>query len=187
MPSNNASNDSCEATMICLPGSRSPVVTVSPRFAPWSGSTPDLRFSGELVVVNGNVGPDYFRSRMMAFESVIASGRRRPWNSLYAEQVRGLCRMLSVEGRTFVGYRPGNFGLGPFRRRGSFLLCGNVGEKGNSNVGRNRCFPQEAPGGSSNETEPKGRPSRLFPFTGKRRAGQGPLVLQIGLSIATAC
>ena len=37
-----------------------------------------------------------------------------------------------------------------------FLLCGNVGEKRNPNLERNRCFPQEAPGGSSNETDRKG-------------------------------
>jgi glycosyltransferase involved in cell wall biosynthesis len=58
--------------------------------------TSDLEASS--VVVNGVYGPDHFRSRMMAFELVIASGRRRPWNELYASEVRGMCQLLAARG-----------------------------------------------------------------------------------------
>ena len=53
------------------------------------------------VVVNGNFGPDYYRSRMLAFEQVIRSGRRRPWNSRYASSARGLCQAQARRG-TYV-------------------------------------------------------------------------------------
>ncbi len=53
------------------------------------------------VVVNGNFGPDYYRSRILAFERVIQSGRRRPWNHHYASSVRALCQTLARRG-TYV-------------------------------------------------------------------------------------
>ncbi len=53
------------------------------------------------VVVNGNFGADYYRSRMLAFEQVIQLGRRRPWNSRYASSARGLCQVLARRG-TYV-------------------------------------------------------------------------------------
>lgn len=46
------------------------------------------------VIVNGSFSRDYYRSRMMAYATAIKSGRRRPWNSLYASQVLGLCKLL---------------------------------------------------------------------------------------------
>lgn len=58
--------------------------------------TSDLEASS--VVLNGNFGPDYHRSRMLAFEGVIRSGRRRPWNRHYAASVRALCRVLARRG-----------------------------------------------------------------------------------------
>ncbi len=58
--------------------------------------TSDL--SASSVVVNGNFGPDYHRSRMLAFEGVIHSGHRRPWNQEYAASVRGLCQVLARRG-----------------------------------------------------------------------------------------
>jgi glycosyltransferase involved in cell wall biosynthesis len=51
------------------------------------------------VFVNGWNDPDHFRSRMMSFALVIESGRRRPWNELYACEVRGLCRVLAHRGQ----------------------------------------------------------------------------------------
>src|SRR6267378_2746293 len=45
------------------------------------------------------VGRYYFRSRMLCFELVIKSGRRRPWNKLYASAVFGLCKVVGKEGR----------------------------------------------------------------------------------------
>lgn len=53
------------------------------------------------VVVNGNFGPDYYRSRMLAFEQVIRLGRRHPWNKRYASSARGLCQALARQG-TYV-------------------------------------------------------------------------------------
>src|SRR5262249_44688855 len=50
--------------------------------------TSDLAASS--VIMNGNFGPDYYRSRMLAFENVISTGRRRPWNAEYASAVRAL-------------------------------------------------------------------------------------------------
>jgi glycosyltransferase involved in cell wall biosynthesis len=53
------------------------------------------------VVVNGVYGPDHFRSRMLAFELVIQTGRRRPWNVRYASEVLGLCKVLVDRGLPF--------------------------------------------------------------------------------------
>jgi glycosyltransferase involved in cell wall biosynthesis len=61
--------------------------------------TSDL--SAGSVVVNGVNGPDYFRSRMMAFSQVIELVERRPWNMHYAIQVRGLCKVLVDRGLPF--------------------------------------------------------------------------------------
>ena len=58
--------------------------------------TSDL--SASSVVVNGNFGLDYYRSRMLAFEGAIKSGHRRPWNQEYAGSVRGLCQVLARRG-----------------------------------------------------------------------------------------
>ena len=59
--------------------------------------TPDLAASS--VVVNGVYGPDHFRSRMMSFALVIETGYRRPWDMLYASEVRGLCKVLAARDR----------------------------------------------------------------------------------------
>lgn len=83
--------------------------------------TSDLAASS--VVVNGNVGPDYCRSRMMAFELVIASGRRRPWNARYAEQVRGLCQMLANRGQDIRGLAVKQFRFGGASPKGIVFFC----------------------------------------------------------------
>jgi glycosyltransferase involved in cell wall biosynthesis len=91
--------------------------------------TSDLAASS--VVVNGNVGPDYFRSRMIAFSSVIESGRRRPWNTLYAEQVRGLCQMLSSRGKNVRGLAARQFRFGGYTPKGICFFCAAMlGRKG---------------------------------------------------------
>jgi glycosyltransferase involved in cell wall biosynthesis len=56
--------------------------------------TSDLDASS--VVVNGVHGPDYYRARMLAFEAVVQSGRKRPWNKRYASEARGLCQVLAA-------------------------------------------------------------------------------------------
>jgi glycosyltransferase involved in cell wall biosynthesis len=58
--------------------------------------TADLTESS--VMVRGSRGPDHFRSRMISYALVIESGRRGPWNKLYADEVRGLCRVLAHRG-----------------------------------------------------------------------------------------
>ena len=55
--------------------------------------TADL--AGSSLTVNNVHGPDYSRSRMMSYRLVIESGRRRPWNKLYASEVRELCKVLA--------------------------------------------------------------------------------------------
>ena len=50
------------------------------------------------VLVNGNFGADYYRSRMLAYERVIQLGQRRPWNSRYASSARGFCMVLASRG-----------------------------------------------------------------------------------------
>jgi hypothetical protein len=50
------------------------------------------------LMVNGNYGVDYHRSRIMAFERVIQSGRREPWNREYVSSVRALCQVLARRG-----------------------------------------------------------------------------------------
>jgi glycosyltransferase involved in cell wall biosynthesis len=49
--------------------------------------------------LNGFRSPDHFRSRMMSIALMVKSGRRRPWNKLYASEVIGLCRALAHRGQ----------------------------------------------------------------------------------------
>lgn len=70
--------------------------------------TSDL-FSSSATV-HGTFGPDYYRARMLAFGLVVDSGRREPWNSLYAANVRGLCRALTTRGSV-----PKNLAVQQFR------------------------------------------------------------------------
>lgn len=75
------------------------------------------------VVVNGNFGPDYYRSRMLAFQQVIRSGRRRPWNSRYASSVRGLCQVLARRGTYSRELSWQQFRYGGFSPKGIAFLC----------------------------------------------------------------
>ncbi len=91
--------------------------------------TSDLAASS--VVVNGSFRPDYYRSRMMAFATALNSGRRGPWNSLYASQVRGLCQLLDNNGPS-----PRTLALEQFRYRGfslkgiAFMCVALTGRRG---------------------------------------------------------
>lgn len=52
------------------------------------------------VQYNGVSGPDYYRSRMMAYSLAIKkSGARQPWAEQYAHVVRGLCKLHIGQGR----------------------------------------------------------------------------------------
>jgi glycosyltransferase involved in cell wall biosynthesis len=88
--------------------------------------TSDLTASS--VVVNGNFGPDYHRSRMLAFERVIQSGRRRPWNRYYASSVRGLCQVLARRGTYVRRLAWQQFRYGGVSTKGiAFLGAANLG------------------------------------------------------------
>jgi hypothetical protein len=50
---------------------------------------------------NGVNGPDYYRSRMLAYSLAIQkSGRKQPWAEQYAHVVRGLCKLRIAEGKS---------------------------------------------------------------------------------------
>lgn len=83
--------------------------------------TSDL--AANSVVVNGNFGPDYYRSRMLAFEQVIGSGRRRPWNRRYASSARGLCQVLARRGTYSRRLAWQQFRYGGVSPKGVAFLC----------------------------------------------------------------
>jgi len=86
--------------------------------------TSDLAASS--VIVNGNFGPDYYRSRMLAFERVIQSGRRRPWNARYASSVRGLCQVLARQGAYHRSLAWQQFRYGGLSSKGVAFLCAAI-------------------------------------------------------------
>lgn len=86
--------------------------------------TTDLDASS--VVVNGVFGPDYHRSRMMAFESVLKSGHSAPWNMRYAAEVRGLCKVLAARGAAPRSLAFQQFKYGGFSLKGLGFLCAAV-------------------------------------------------------------
>ena len=83
--------------------------------------TSDLAASS--VVVNGVYGPDHYRSRMMAFELVIESGRKRPWNRYYADEARGLCQVLARQGAVPRGLAAQQFRFGGVSVKGVAFFC----------------------------------------------------------------
>lgn len=84
--------------------------------------TSDLASSS--VVVNGCFRPDYYRSRMIAFATVIKSGRgRRPWNLLYAAEVQGLCKLLDNKQPSPRTLALEQFRYGGFSFKGIAFMC----------------------------------------------------------------
>jgi glycosyltransferase involved in cell wall biosynthesis len=83
--------------------------------------TSDLAASS--VVVNGNFGADYYRSRMLAFERVIQLGRRRPWNSRYASSARGFCQVLASRGTYVRSLAWQQFRYGGISPKGVAFFC----------------------------------------------------------------
>jgi glycosyltransferase involved in cell wall biosynthesis len=59
--------------------------------------TSDLMANSALL--KGMWGPDYFRSRMLAFAAVITAGQKTPWNYRYATEVRDFCKALAKKGQ----------------------------------------------------------------------------------------
>ncbi len=81
--------------------------------------------------VSGMFGPDYFRARMLAFSIVIKSGRRRPWNTRYATEARGLCRVLAKQGDVSRRLAIEQFRFGGVSARGlAFLGAAIFGRRG---------------------------------------------------------
>jgi glycosyltransferase involved in cell wall biosynthesis len=78
--------------------------------------TSDLAANSALL--KGNSGADYFRSRMLCFELVVKSGRKRPWNLLYASAVFGLCKVLAEQGRLPRGLARQQFRYGGISAKG---------------------------------------------------------------------
>lgn len=88
--------------------------------------TSDLAESS--VVVNGNFRADYYRARMLAFERVIQLGRRRPWNRRYAVATRGLCQVLTKQGKYERHLAWQQFRYGGVSPKGvAFLLAAMLG------------------------------------------------------------
>jgi glycosyltransferase involved in cell wall biosynthesis len=69
---------------------------------------------------------DYHRSRMLAFERVIQSGRRRPWNRHYASSARALCQVLARKGAYNRKLAWGQFRYGGISVKGIAFLCAAV-------------------------------------------------------------
>jgi glycosyltransferase involved in cell wall biosynthesis len=83
--------------------------------------TSDL--TADSAGIYGNYGPDYFRSRMLSFALVVQSGRRRPWNALYAAEVRGLCKVLVERGESPRALAIQQFRFGGISVKGVAFLC----------------------------------------------------------------
>jgi glycosyltransferase involved in cell wall biosynthesis len=86
--------------------------------------TSDLEASS--VVVNGNFGADYYRSRMLAYERVIQLGRRRPWNNRYASSVRGFCQVLASRGTYVRSLAWQQFRYGGISAKGVAFFCAAI-------------------------------------------------------------
>lgn len=110
--------------------------------------TSDLAASS--VVVNGNFGADYYRSRMLAFERVIQMGRRKPWNSRYASSARGLCQVMARRGAYKRELAWQQFRYGGVSLKGIAFFCVAILGPGalrtwdrSADFARRRLFPTE--------------------------------------------
>lgn len=91
--------------------------------------TSDLAATSASVA--GLCGPDYFRARMLAFAMVVESGRRRPWNRLYAEEVRGYCQVQAKRGRVSRRLAAQQFRFGGVSAKGvAFFIAAMFGTVG---------------------------------------------------------
>jgi glycosyltransferase involved in cell wall biosynthesis len=86
--------------------------------------TSDLAASS--LVVNGNFGADYYRSRMLAFEQVIQSGHWGLWNSRYASSTRGFCQVLASRGNYVRSLAWQQFRYGGISPKGVAFFCAAI-------------------------------------------------------------
>jgi glycosyltransferase involved in cell wall biosynthesis len=85
--------------------------------------TSDLATSS--VMLNGDYA-DYYRSRVLGFEQIIRSGRRRPWDRHYASAVRGLCQVLARRGSHSRMLAWQQFQYGGMSAKGVAFLCAAI-------------------------------------------------------------
>jgi glycosyltransferase involved in cell wall biosynthesis len=75
------------------------------------------------LFANTSFSPDYYRARMIAFATAIESGRKRPWNVLYASYVRGLCMLLDNNQPSPRMLALEQFRYGGFSLKGIAFMC----------------------------------------------------------------
>jgi hypothetical protein len=91
--------------------------------------TSDLASTSASVA--GLCGPDYFRARILAFALVLESGRRSPWNTLYAEEVRGYCQVQARRGPVSRRLVAQQFRFGGISAKGVAFFCAAMfGQRG---------------------------------------------------------
>lgn len=83
--------------------------------------TSDLEASS--LFASTSFRPDYFRARMIAYSTAIETGRRQPWSSLYASQVRGLCMLLDQRGPSPRKLALEQFRYGSYSVKGMAFMC----------------------------------------------------------------
>jgi glycosyltransferase involved in cell wall biosynthesis len=83
------------------------------------------------AVIKGMYGADYFRSRMLCYELVIKSGRKRPWNRRYAFAVQGLSKVMARQGKSPRALAMQQFRFGGISGKGvAFLGAAMLGWRG---------------------------------------------------------
>jgi hypothetical protein len=85
--------------------------------------TSDLATSSAML--NGDI-VDYYRARIWAFEEIIKTGRRQPWNRRYASMVRGLSRVLARRGNHSRELGWQQFRYGGVSAKGVIFLAADI-------------------------------------------------------------
>lgn len=81
--------------------------------------------------LGGGHAPDYFRARMIGYGVLAASGRREPWATRHAEQVRGLCAALASTSAVPLTLPLQQFRFAGISVKGiAFLFAAMFGRKG---------------------------------------------------------
>lgn len=90
--------------------------------------TSDLKASS--LDLAGRNGSDYYRARMMALSLIVQTGRRGRWGELYAEAVRGLCKVYAKNGTPFRGISLEQFRYGITKKSIAFECAAMFGRSG---------------------------------------------------------